>query len=474
MAIAEILTALGENNAPRLTELGKIKIGGLGEARPKIGGGGTWRLPQKHDYFTITTLNRNQGGDLVADKKLMDQLLADYGDQDGKLRQIPVRVLSDDIDEVLQSAFVWYGGKTVGARSDGKTITWNCCPELGKYFGTRYPEPVEQPWTPECLELKDTKGNKLFKLHSVFNCVVAAQESRFGGVYKLRTTSIISFKQLYASLLHIHQLTGGILIGMPIVLVVRPVQVSPDGKTTTVYVVHAELRGSGLAELQAQAVNQMQFRLENRQRLASAQNQYRKLLAAPGTESQSEAEDISAEFHPEMEAPEAAPEKYSILDDDAEVIPTAQTNPTGGADTPTPLPSPPPAQAVATTAPGSVEVKRKGRPPAVKEAAPVSPVAPTTPVESLPPQTPMEAILDPSEPVRPMTKEEEIAAEVDEATPEILRGFIKAKKLPASATFAIANECIEKHRPQGQFIDDFSPETLRAVALDLKLALLKR
>ena len=43
--------------------------------------------------------------------------------------------------------------------------------------------------------------------------MIAAKESRFGGVYKFRTTSIISFKQLYSSLLHIHQLTGGVLVG---------------------------------------------------------------------------------------------------------------------------------------------------------------------------------------------------------------------------------------------------------------------
>ena len=309
MSIVDIVNGMGPDTEVRVTELGKIKIGGLGESRPTQSGG-TFRIPRKDDHFTITTLQRTQAKDLIADKPLMEQLLAEYGDEDGKLRQIPVRVLSNDVDDVLQSAFVWYGGKVVGARSDGKTVTWNCDPHNGK----RLAQPKEEPWTPAMLELRDSRGNKLFKLHSVFNCVIAAKQSRFGGVYKFRTTSVISFKQLYGSLLHVHQLTGGVLMGMPLMLVVRPMQVAPDGKATTVYVVHVELRGEGLAQLQAQAVEQMRFMLENRQKVIQTTEQYRRLLLPPGHETASDAADIQEEFAPEATAPEPAPDYVEILD----------------------------------------------------------------------------------------------------------------------------------------------------------------
>lgn len=311
MAIAEILQSLGKDGEVRLTELGKIKIGGLGASRPTRGGG-TFRMPRKDDHFTVTTLHRNAAGDLITDTRLMEQLIEHYGDpEDGKLRQIPIRLLSDDIDEVLQSAIVWYGGKKVAARSDGKMVTWF----FDRRNGRKLDQPLEEEWKPEYFGLTNSQGAKLFKIHSVLNCVIAAEESRFGGVYKFRTTSVVSSKQLYASLLHVHQLTGGVLTGMPLMLVVRPIQVSPNGQTTTVYVVHVELRGAGLKELQEAAVKQMQYMLENRQRILTAKKEYQKLLAAPGTETDvAEVEQLTEEFHPELTTPEEAPEHFDILD----------------------------------------------------------------------------------------------------------------------------------------------------------------
>ena len=42
---------------PRLPELGKIKIGGLGQER-QARSGGTYRQPVKDDHFTIKNLHR--------------------------------------------------------------------------------------------------------------------------------------------------------------------------------------------------------------------------------------------------------------------------------------------------------------------------------------------------------------------------------------------------------------------------------
>lgn len=286
----------------RLTELGKIKIGHKGAERTSAGGK-KFRIPEKQDFFTLTTMNRTPAGDLVPDEALMEQLRAKHGDPDKALRQLPVRLLSNEIDDVMQVAYVWYGGKTVGARSDGRKVWWF----NDRVSGQRLKEPVEEDWKPEFLTLVNSQGQALFKMHTVFNCVVAAPEAKWGGVYKFRTTSIISARQLYGSLLHLLQLTGGILVGLPLMLVVRPMQVAPGGKATTVYVVHVELRGPDLQALQIQAVEQARFRLAHQQQMHQIEGEYRKLLLPPGHEAPDEAADINEEFQPETAGEGPAP-----------------------------------------------------------------------------------------------------------------------------------------------------------------------
>lgn len=313
--LTDILSSIPTKHTGGAVELGKIKIGGKGAERQKQGGG-TWRLPEKHDYFTITTMNRSAKGDLVVDDALMQDLLGNYGDKDGKLRQIPIRLLSDDIEDVLQSAFVWYGGKTIGARSDGVRVTWFNDPQNGR----RYKEPIEDKWDTACLDMKDSKGKNIFKVHTNLSCVIAASESRWGGVYKFRTTSVISFRQLYGGLAHIHALTGGILAGMPLVLAVRPIQVSPEGTAITVHVVHVELRGKDLQQLQNQAADLAKFRLTFAKQIETTKQQYRKFLELPGVESPEDAKDIAEEFAPEEQTDEipTQPEgqTFGLLDND--------------------------------------------------------------------------------------------------------------------------------------------------------------
>lgn len=283
----------------RLTELGKIKIGGKSAQVRTAPGGSTWRAPEKHDYFTVTTLNRTANGDLQEDTALMEQLIAECGDPDGKLRQIPIRLLSNDPDDVMQSAYVWYGGKSVAARSDGETVTWFIDHETGEAMDP----PKVQPWTDDMLTLARPNAKygpqKLFKLHTTFNCIIASPAARMGGVYKFRTTSVITSGQLYGSLVETSRLTCGILMGVPLIMRVTPRQVAPGGKVTTVYVVHVEIPLTDIHALQLQALEQARFMLEHKQQAESMAIAYRKMLPGPGHESPAEAADIAAEFQPE-------------------------------------------------------------------------------------------------------------------------------------------------------------------------------
>lgn len=283
---------------PQVCELGKIKIGGKGAER-KSARGNPFRMPVKYDHFIITTMNRLPNGDLEPDMPLMESLRETHESTDGHLRRIPITLLSNDIDDVLQTSYVWYDGKRVAARSDGITTWWWKSPKSGEWVA----DPVTNPWKDSFLDMHapNKPEQKLFKQHTVFSCVIASKLGRWGGVYKFRTTSKITASQLYGSLLNIAELTGGMLAGMPLQLVVRPMQVAPEGKATTVYVVHTELVGQDIQQLRQQAIELARSEVVTRKQVESYRAEYRKLLTAPGQESDpDEIDDIQAEFSPEL------------------------------------------------------------------------------------------------------------------------------------------------------------------------------
>ncbi len=317
---------------PRLAELGKIKCGGKEAKIRTTQSGQTWRAPEKHDYFTITTLHRNGQGDLIPDDALMAELLKEFGSPDKRLRQLPIRVLSNNPDDIMQAAYVWYEGKKVAARSDGETVTWYKDAKTQRVL----PEPKAEPWKPEMLELtrpgkKPTDTPiKLFKTHTTFNCSIASKEAKFGGVYKFRTTSVITANQLYSTLVASKALAGGVLMGMPLWLVIRPIEVHPGEVTTTVYVVHVELRGHDMQAVRHEALEQMKYEVEFKTQIELMQCQVRKMLKAPGEgETVVEQADVNEEFQPDTAVSgietDKAPEEQDKLLAEATAAETVDT-----------------------------------------------------------------------------------------------------------------------------------------------------
>ena len=325
-----------ESIQPRLAELGKIKIGGKGEERPTQSGG-TFRIPQKHSYFTITGCERDSAGDLKVDSGLMDRLLLRYGEEVieekrkgtssekttvRRLREIPIALLSDSLDDVIMAAYCYYEGRSLIARCDGET-----CTRFRDKDRNPIPGGKAAPCSGEHLKAVDKKGRLQFKLHTKLVCAIAEGEAKFGGYYVFRTTSLISTQQLVGGLRHVQSLTGGILCGLPLRLVVRGVEVQPEGKPTTVYVAHIELRGADLNAVQQQALALAQVRIKNAHELGVASQQYRALLTAPGeNEETDEQAEVAAEYHPPDEAVkttviEAKTVKGSVLkvEDEADV-----------------------------------------------------------------------------------------------------------------------------------------------------------
>ncbi len=284
----------------RVVELGKIKIGKKSD-QERQGASGAWRAPEKLDHFVITGLERDATGNLKPDLQLMGAIATEQKCDVNAIKELPVAFMSDDIEEVFPTQYVAYVGRKCVGRSDGETIEWLADPR-NNWAPLPEPKIVENPKNFVQTHTIGTgeKAVRLFKPHGTLNCIIASANARWGGVYKLRTTSLITCEQVVSGLEHVKMLTRGFLRNVPLRLVVRPMQVSPNGKATTVYVVHVELRGADLNAIQQHVIQAAQLEVRTSTELQAARRQYIALLSAPGEdEPEDEQAEIAEEFHPE-------------------------------------------------------------------------------------------------------------------------------------------------------------------------------
>ena len=241
----------------------------------------------------------------------MESLTEAYGENRGDkrvLRQIPFYVLSDEPDEVLRARWVKYDGRKCLETCDGRE-------HVNRVTGEVRPCSASHA------------GESKWKLHGDLACVIAHGSARFGGVYRFRTTSQISLSQLYGGLLEIKALTGGILVGIPLRLVVRPVEVSPQGKATTVYVVHLEIHATDLREVQRDALAAATYRAQHYSQIRAVQQEYAALLAPPGDESGDEIEALVEEYHPEQIEPAGPDPLAALRGDEPPALPEGEREP---------------------------------------------------------------------------------------------------------------------------------------------------
>lgn len=99
----------------KAVELGKIKIGGLGEERKKRTGTGTYQLPTKYDHFRVVKLDRDETGNLRLDEEVHAH--PDVGDNPTRLKG---RLMFETVEENFHSEMVQYKGRG----RDGKI--WSC------------------------------------------------------------------------------------------------------------------------------------------------------------------------------------------------------------------------------------------------------------------------------------------------------------------------------------------------------------
>lgn len=281
-------------------EMGKIKIGRLGQAR-KAQSGREYQQPEKLDHFIITHKHRDTTGNFVVDTDAMRAI----GDPEPKRLRVFLPYQDPNLNLVVfyaayvKSRCMCRGNGTVGLRFNEKTSSYDEITCKGE----------------DCKKYQD-KGCKLTGLLSV----VLADVPRVGGVHLFRTTSFYSISSLQASMNMLLTQTEGNISGVPLELVIRPdVRQPTEGTKVTIYTVNLEYAGT-IASLRSSALQLAQGHASFRNQLALAESTVRKsmddLIAEPDND---DAEGIAKEFYPEEREP-------PVVTYDAECMP-AYTEP---------------------------------------------------------------------------------------------------------------------------------------------------
>jgi hypothetical protein len=284
-----------KNLVPRLAERGKIKIGEKGELKTSQQGK-QFAQPKKLDHFVVTTMQRDAAGRMLQDVELMRKL----SPQGGKLKELPVMLLYNDPDVNFQTRYSCYIGNRLWCCGDGEEA--QRLQQDGKY------QPVPCP----CLRLEaNYTGKDKCKPNGTLQVLLQGVD-RIGGVWKFRTTSWNSVNSIMSSLKLIQAITGGVLAGIPLKLVLSPktVTVPGTGQNMVVYVVSLEFPGTE-QELAKIGYDIAKRRAEHKAKMDQIEAEARKALEHL-EETPEEMREVQEEFYPEgvtIEVqPEAAPE----------------------------------------------------------------------------------------------------------------------------------------------------------------------
>lgn len=273
---------------PRLAELGKIKIGGKGEQRQKADGG-TFRIPEKYDHFVITGRERGEDENYVKDEEIHERI----GDPEPK--SLKVRLLFDRVEDNFYSRLVQYSGRSKIWECDGQRAHDLKNDKFGR---CRH----ESQGGPGCL----------CKPYGRLQVVLEAAP-QLGGFHVFRTTSWESIQAIQSSLEEFHDMFGGRLRGLPLLLKLYPstdryTDSQGNARESKSYKVTLLLRG-GFEEVE----KAQQEVLEHR---ALGTEEQRKIAAATRADlnekDQVEEEHIAEEYHPDPNDKSSAGTKQAI------------------------------------------------------------------------------------------------------------------------------------------------------------------
>lgn len=302
---------------PRLAEAGKIKIGKKGKEITSARGK-KYCPPVKLDHFLVTTTQKGPDENFILDERVMSALLKkrkDGGyadDKDGKVREIPILLLSDEIDDVFPTSYAKWSGQNKYCEGDGEKATRYEIKknEQGFYERTGEQKDVDCP----CAFLMGEKPSCLAcgTLHCSINVPGIAT---FGSVYLYRTKSVISIKEMLGSLFDL-KARCGVLMNLPLLLRVSPVKT----KRGVVQCCHLAMTADNVLQVMREA-------LEMRQAMQTL-----RAAEAPSYKAIAPAAEDELDYDPSDDDPE----------DDRQCIDTDATDPAPAPDPDPPAPQPEP------------------------------------------------------------------------------------------------------------------------------------
>jgi hypothetical protein len=347
------------NIGMRLQEVGKIKIGKKGKETTSASGA-SFRAPQKLDHFIVTKTSRDKNDDFELDVPLMQKL----GE---KPTEIPVRLLYDDVHLNFRSRYCCFDGKKLWCHGDGLHAERLVD---GKKAEVSCPcEKCDPAYLGE-----DKYGKKKCKVTGALSVIIEGAD-RVAGVWVFRTTSYNSVQNIYASLMLITRLTGGVLCGLPLymTLSMKVTQNPVDGSQVRIYVVGIEYRGS----MEQLRVEGHQIALANASQSVKIERieQEARRLIAQDIEIIDDEEDHADEFHPE---------------DAAEDLPVSSSAPELAQPTQVQPEQPQPTEAAPKAKRGRKSIQEPPQPVDLGEPVEETPVTPSAPVQA-PPAAPAPA-----------------------------------------------------------------------------------
>lgn len=265
-----------------MSEIGRIKIGGLEDRVRRTSSGKEWQAPVKYEHFVVTTMERDKSGNFVKDEAIHSVI----GDSP---RELGIRLLYNDIELNFRTELAFYQGKTCLCRGDGE-VAQRVDKETGEVTEVACP----------CSKMNEKMG---CKPHGLLNCLLE-QCTLCGGVHRFATTSWNTIKGIISSLKFISACTGGKIAGLPLKLkYTKKATITKDGQSTTIPVIMIVYDGNPVQMLEAAIQNEKQ-RIEAGIRMETLETTVRKELKQLTANTEVLDEEEVEEFHPLEEVKE--------------------------------------------------------------------------------------------------------------------------------------------------------------------------
>lgn len=300
--------------APRLPEVGHLKLGGKGEARQSQKGG-SYNLPVKYESWVITS-RRRDGVNLVPDAGLMEALEtynAQYEDhEEGKPKRIPIFLPYNDPNMNFMTYLGMYAGKRPAC------VNMKGGEEAMRSFkGQQECEPY--PVKCVCPLLDEGKC----KWHGTLRVMLRLPGTSMGGFFTYRTTSKNSIRNITGGMARFAYETGGVLAGLPLELVCDKQTVrTPQDQDMNAMIVRLDFPGDP-DQFMKKVIEVREEQLKRRQILGHIGVAEKKLLIGfSEADEQENAADINEEFQPET----AGKTAVQVMRDDPPVGEAQQTS----------------------------------------------------------------------------------------------------------------------------------------------------